>query len=123
MRHSYEKTAPSIEKCDKNGSNTTTFVSRELISTESTSEQDYDLQASEGRGVQQIPIMEGSITSGATLPLTIEAVNVILSHMKDGRGGGLTISFPPPQLRLPFITLPHDICADIIRRINTDEPL
>lgn len=94
-----------------------------LVSAESTHGQDCDLQISEGRRKQQMPSAGGNMTSGTTIPLTTEAVNVILSHIKDGRGGGLTISFPPPQLRLPFITVPHDICADIIRRINTNEPL
>lgn len=86
-----------------------------LITQNPASVQNDELGATEPRDLLPGHGAKGYVTSGAVIPLTIEAVTVLLSHLKDGRGGGLTISFPPPQVHLPFITVPHHICADIIR--------
>jgi hypothetical protein len=66
-------------------------------------------------------VAHGSSLSGGnqayTLPLTVEGAEVILDSVRKGLEGGLRITLPREN-SLPFILVPHQICADILRKYH-----
>lgn len=55
------------------------------------------------------------LASLQNLPLTTAGAEVILEFLKDGAGRELTITLPSPYSQQPFMIIPLQLCANIMR--------
>ncbi|KAF2681109.1 hypothetical protein K458DRAFT_433966 [Lentithecium fluviatile CBS 122367] len=49
-----------------------------------------------------------------TMPFKVEAAEVILSYLREGWDDELNITFPQPQVHLPFLVIPYHLCSRIM---------
>jgi len=54
--------------------------------------------------------------------LTTEDAEAILAYDKGGLGDKLSITLPRPHERLPFMTIPHQMCVKIMRQHTFGRP-